>query len=196
MKWPSAIILGLVLVGCAQKAKIIDTKPPAKEGPELTVFFSGCGLISKGYLFCQIQDETDQSLEISLIFPKMDCERQSCIVVQIIGKKGNLGPTLSLKKNQTVLNLKVSDLVGSFGPFSKNDAGEYPIVAEAFYLDNDGNEKVLRMQGLVRLWWLNRTYVAMACDDPDFEWATPVVKNCKGQLSTGGRSALCGICEG
>lgn len=198
MKWFVFVVSFTVLVsllGCSnKKPEVIDLSPSAFESGDWTMVFRGCSQGPKqGYLFCRVWEDNRADYLIDLTFPSVDCIRENCIEILVLGTSGEPVFQIGLPKGENKTLLPLTDMISS-NIFQGIHDGEYRVIAKIWYTDGEGREFMGQMKGVIRLLVLNAAYNGLACDDPDRGWVAEVTSTCRAEFSTEMRSTLCGSC--
>lgn len=189
------LLCSLALSACDEIPKTLDLSVSAAEGNDVTSILSGCNEgFHDGYLFCRMKEGADQTAIIRLHLPKLNCDRDDCVVFQFLRLDGSYGYRGGIPKGKTDAEIPLSKITGSEQGISMNEDGEYGINVAVYFKDADGVERSFRSDGLIRVKVLGAKYQRLGCNDPMTGWDRSLSKQCRAEYSTASRSALCGSC--
>lgn len=189
----AAILSCCTLMYCSTLTQ--DLSLAAIDGNDHSVVFVGPGSKSqKGYLFLQLEEGGPTKTPITIVVPKLICNRDSCVSIQFFRKDGQPGYASGIPKGQNQFKIPLSTILGHNLPISKEDEGEYPVLVQMFFLDEDGLETNQIGKGFIRLNILTQDFVPLGCNDPSVAWKTKIDKDCEAQFTVKFRSILCGGC--
>lgn len=188
------IILGLMCIGISRCASFpFDQAVSAADGNDYTVIMSGYGTKSqKGYLFVQLKDTASIDLPVTLYFPPIQCDRESCIEYRFFRLDGSDGVTGGIPKGKESIEIPLNQILGHEGQANPNDDGEYGLSTRVYFKLADGRETSIKGNGFIRVNILGQDYHAIGCNDPNVAWHLKLSKNCEAQFTTRYRTALCG----
>lgn len=186
----------LCFYGCDGIPDAVDFSVNAQEGRDVTAILSGCGEgTHDGYLFCRQVEGIQPRTEIRMVFPKVTCDRQSCVEFQFFNLDGSPGYGAAVPRGDSSVDVPLVRILGHENALDPDrDDGEYQFAAKVYYKGSDGIERQMRADGLLRLWIVSPEYQSLFCNDPERGWETKVNSKCTAEFSTGYRSALCGEC--
>jgi len=187
-------IMLLALVGCKEIPDALDLSLSAEEGKDATAIFEGCGVKTDGYLFCRVWEESSTDREIKIHLPKVECDRDNCVEIQIINLDGSPGMGVGVPKGSTEASFKLSQMLNS-DEVDRSHDGEYRVLARTYFKGPDGIQRQSRFSGAFRLWVLKKNYQRVVCNDPERGWTKDLNKNCTAEYTTSMRAALCGECK-
>lgn len=193
--WSISFVVGLG--GCAshQAPRVLDQSVSAHEAKDLTVIFEGCGKEpTDGFLFCRLPVGSRALDSIRMYFPRVNCDRVSCIRYQLLTATGGLGPSGTVDKQETVVEIPASEFLGVSSPLEAKDGGERQVLVRLWYTDKEGQERSMFAHGVVYFWIVDSGYQTLACKDPEAGWEIGFSETCHAYFSTGFRTSVC--CEG
>ncbi len=190
------LLFGAAAGGCTGFP--IDTAMAADVGGEPTVMIDGCGSrIQKGLLGIQLMEGARPNCELRFLAPPVKCDRDSCAGFQFRRADGTAGFGLGVPKGKTEVRFKLSDVLEHDRPLTLEDESVLLVHAGYYYKNQDGLEELARTKGHLHLIVLKEGYKPMPCGAPEVAWSFEVGKGCEAQVSTAGRTALCGAgCSG
>jgi hypothetical protein len=190
------LFLVLFLSGCGGKSKLIfDSSTTSERGRDLSLIFRGCDQgLSRGYLFCPLQDQTLIMKEIEIFLPRVDCSRRSCVDLQVLNPDGSFGYAISVARGNHSIVVPVKDIIQDSGTVRRLHDGEYRLLATVFYDDDEKIERSVRIEGVIRMWVRENRYRVLSCNSTQTAWRQKIDDQCFMDWTTAGRSALCGEC--
>lgn len=190
------LVFVFFLFGCSAKAPLtLDPSMTSEQGRELALIFQGCGQpLSKGYLFCDLQNKTLPLSQVTLYFPRVECFADSCIELRIVRPSGSFDYSVNVPKGDRSISIPIEQIIGETNVIQRYHDGEYRVAAKVFFKDRDGFERSTIIEGIIRVWIRDERYQVMGCNSLYLGWNQKVGPECTIQYSTAGRSALCGAC--
>lgn len=165
----------------------------ARDAGQPTIIFSGGGDgPRRGGIFVEVPEGArPEAVMLTITMPKLNCERESCATFDVVRKDGTIYPIGGIPKGQYDLVFALSAVTGATAPVTRQIAGPYRILGDAYLQADDGEHRAL-LEGIVYVTVLKAGYVGLGCNGPDVAWSVGLWSGCSAQFTTKMRTALCG----
>jgi len=189
--------LVILLASCSSKSrKVFDLQKSAVESRSLSAILSGCSMSpALGYLYCEVREGSSFNQKIFLHFPKLECQKESCIEVIWLHKSQNFTASKALEKNEFTTSFLLSDIVGHQNQASLSDDGEYQVLISGWFEGEDSSEFHFQSKGILRLRIIEDDFFPLVCKGIDTAWKLDLSDSCQAHYSTKMRANLCGECR-
>lgn len=161
----------------------------AVEANDTTAIIEGCGNQPiAGYTYCRRRDGSPTESVVSFIVPPVDCGLDSCVNIKVYRPDSEIALGLNIPKGQTRLDVPWKMIVGR-NQFTLGDRGFWPVIYQITYLDEKGRDKLLVVEGEIRLRVYSKDYLPLheSLDDPAFKWEF-IESSTKIKMTTSGRT--------
>jgi hypothetical protein len=181
----------LLLCGCSC-SHFGKLDPQRAIGNDYTVFMSGCGreTVVSDAILCRVIAGLTTKTEVLEFHapPDSDCKGEHCTYVKIFFPDGRPALEKSIPKGQSTLNVPWSEMMGKES-FDLTDRGLFSVTVEMHYLDPQGEERRMYMEGMIFLRVISPSYTSLELseDDENFYWVWKEKKQTL-KLTTGGRA--------
>jgi hypothetical protein len=140
---------------------------------DYTALIEGCGnqLVS-GYTYCRKVDGVSTDELLYFVAPATEClSKTSCVSFKVFNPDGSVAFGGEVPRGTTRVAIKWSDLTKK-PVFTNQDRGFWQFIYDIKWLDLDGNERMTRSLGEIRLRVLPKTYLPLneVSSDPNFVW--------------------------
>jgi len=182
----------LLLYGCSCSHFGLKLDPEIAIGNDYTVLMSGCGreTLVTGAILCRVIAGLNTKTEIIEFHapPSLDCKGEHCTYVKIFFPDGRPALEKSILKGQGKIDVSWFELVEK-EVFDLQDRGLFSVTVEMHYLDPQGEERKMYMEGVIFLRVIPPSYTSLELseDDENFYWIWKA-KNQTLKLTTGGRA--------
>jgi len=171
------ILMAFTVMGssrCVTNRVTPDSSMLAIAANDATVIIDGCGQQPMvGSTYCRVTEGNPTAQhKVSIIVPPSKClSDKSCVSIKVFYADGSPDLGFEVPVGITRQDILWSDLVHR-ATFEKNDRGQWIVIVDYKWLDQDGREQRTRIEGNLIMRVLSASYVPLhqIKADPAFVW--------------------------